>query len=911
MTDTDLAQLRSAIDGGRKRLCAALNLRPDGNRYFCPRCQSDGAQHADGDFSIEAGFRCHKCGLSADGFGLVQEVKHCDFPAALAFVREVFGVADGMPAKAVHKAADALPAWPTAEAAAEGFLRFNKRLAGATVERIFTCHEPDGKTPRGAEVRYMTPEGKQCRPFKFVAGAWHSGAPEKWTVYGRRELPPAGPVYVPEGPKCRDFMARLGFNSIASFGGASGAKKTEWEPLAGREVIIMPDADEPGERYAATVAEILHGMNCEIRIVRLPDMPEGGDVADLPGTPETAELVQRLAEDAEPWTPPAPVEARAVEPPMPEVEGKAGNPIELAKRGAPYPMTDLGNAERLVAWHGDSIRWDIPRSCWRIWDGRRWKADNELKVLELAAKSARLIRREASECPAKKQGEADLSADLWKHALRSESRDKLAACVAVAKSLPGVAVDADSWDSDSWLLNVKNGTVDLRSGALKAHDRNDMMTRLASVDYDPAARCERWERFLSDSAGGDREFLDFLQRAAGYTLSGLTVEEICFFVYGATASGKTTFLETLKAVLGEYAATIDPGMLCKSKFGGGGSGNATPELARLDGVRLAGGSEIEQGRELAEATLKSIVGGETITARHLYSGIFQYVPRFKLWLAMNHCPRASADDPAIWRRVLRVNFDKTVPVEKRDKTLKPYLAHDGAPAVLAWAVAGCLSWQKEGLGVPACVRASTEAYRAESDPLANFIEDCISFEPFSWLGNSELQEAYSTYCDDNGIKFQVSPRRLADRLKSLGAVPGKRAGYRGWDGVSLSPDDWQNPKKGTPVEAEKKRAVDGLDGLDGTSKTFLHEGFSRKSLNQSVQSVQSVQTSQKPPIFGTFQNGKIGLAAAMTRRDTPEKSVEAVPVEAIESISPCPVEAPAFEDYPEPPDDDENAELYP
>ncbi|NLE41296.1 MAG: hypothetical protein GX615_05640, partial [Lentisphaerae bacterium] len=324
MTDTDLAQLRSAIDGDRKRLCAALNLRPDGNRYFCPRCQSDGAQHADGDFSIEAGFRCHKCGLSADGFGLVQEVKHCDFPAALAFVREVFGVADGMPAKAVHKAAGELPAWPSIEAAAEGFRRCNKRLACATVERIFTCYEPDGKTPRGAEVRYMTPEGKQCRPFKFVGGAWHSGAPEKWTVYGWRELPPAGPVYVPEGPKCRDFMARLGFAAIASFGGASGAKKTEWDAMAGREIIIMPDADEPGEKYAATVAEILRGMNCEIRIVRLPDMPEGGDVADLPETPETAELVQRLAEDAEPWTPPPPVEARAVEPPMPEPTGATG-----------------------------------------------------------------------------------------------------------------------------------------------------------------------------------------------------------------------------------------------------------------------------------------------------------------------------------------------------------------------------------------------------------------------------------------------------------------------------------------------------------------------------------------------------------------------------------------------------------
>lgn len=325
MNDTDLSALRSAIDGGRRRLCDALGLKADGNRYFCPRCQNDGAQHADGDFSIEAGFRCHKCGLSVDGFGLVQEVNRCGFVDALKIVREVFGVAAPMPAQAVRKAADALPAWPSIEAAAEGFVPYSKRLRGATVERIFICHEADDVTPRGAEVRYRMPDGKkEPRPFKYAAGAWHSGAPEKWTVYGLPELSPEGPVYLPEGPKCRDFMARLGFSAIASFGGASGAKKTEWAAMAGREIVIMPDADEPGELYAATVAEILHGMNCEIRIVRLPDLPEGGDVADLPETSETAELVHRMAEDAEPWTPPQPVERVAVEPTKPEPTGATG-----------------------------------------------------------------------------------------------------------------------------------------------------------------------------------------------------------------------------------------------------------------------------------------------------------------------------------------------------------------------------------------------------------------------------------------------------------------------------------------------------------------------------------------------------------------------------------------------------------
>jgi putative DNA primase/helicase len=350
------------------------------------------------------------------------------------------------------------------------------------------------------------------------------------------------------------------------------------------------------------------------------------------------------------------------------------------------------------------------------------------------------------------------------------------------------------------LLNVRNGTIDLRTGKLKKHDKADKITKLADVDFEPEKTDEKWEKFLADSTGGDAEFMEFLKRAAGYTLTGLTTEERCFFVYGVAASGKTTFLESIKSAMGEYAATINPDMLCKSKFGGGAGGAATPELARLAGIRLAAGSEIEQGKELAEAVIKSITGGETITARNLYAGLFEYRPQFALWMAMNHCPKASADDGAIWRRVLRLNFDKTVPPEKRDKSLKPYLATEGASAVLAWAVKGCLAWQKDGLGIPDCVQKSTEAYRAESDPLTNFFEDCVKLDSGAWTSAADVAKEYADYCAENGTKYPVSPQTLAKKLKAFGARADRRGSVRGWAGVRVSIDGFDAVDKPEAVE---------------------------------------------------------------------------------------------------------------
>ena len=503
------------------------------------------------------------------------------------------------------------------------------------------------------------------------------------------------------------------------------------------------------------------------------------------------------------------------------------DPAATAKAGNPYSMTDLGNSERFAFYHGDAVRWDTARKVWRVWDGKRWAVDDALDVHRRAAATVRKIRKEAAAAPSGDGNGKDLGALLFAWAVKSESRERMAAMMEVAKSQHGIAVGVDAWDSDPWLLNVKNGTVDLKTGTLRQHDPCDLLTKLADTEFRPTARDERWERFLDDVTGGDAELAAFLQIACGYTLTGDTSEEKMFLVYGPTAGGKSTFLEALRGVLGDYARVIQADLLAK-KRDASGAGAATPELACLAGARLAAGSEMEQGREIAEALAKNLTGGDPITARHMYADLFDYRPQFKLWIALNHCPKVSADDGAIWRRILRIGFEKTVPPERRDKTLKPFLRSPtgGGPTVLAWAVEGCLRWQRDGLTIPAAVERSTAAYRQESDPLAAFFDDCLTFDnPIAWTPWADLWTAYNEHAAENGTgeRYRVSPKRLQERLKAHDCTGSKRFEARGWKGVELK-NDWKH--------GAFSMAPDRPDRSDSIPETFSYERKIEKVLEK-------------------------------------------------------------------------------
>ena len=265
-----------------------------------------------------------------------------------------------------------------------------------------------------------------------------------------------------------------------------------------------------------------------------------------------------------------------------------------------------------------------------------------------------------------------------------------------------VARDADGWDADPWALNVMNGTLDLRTGTLREHRREDHLTKLAPVDYDPKATLELWKRFLSDATGADAEMSGFLQRFFGYTLTGDTSEEKLALILGPEAKGNWTFIEAVKGTLGDYAMTADFETFLKRPATGG-----PPERSRPTGRCPHGCVDRSRGWEGAGRGHRQghDEGGDTVTARLLYQEHFEYVPAFTLWLAANHAPRVRDDDGAMWRRIMRIPFEHTIAKDKRDPKVKATLRNStlGGPAILAWAVQGCLEWQRDGLGVPQSV----------------------------------------------------------------------------------------------------------------------------------------------------------------------------------------------------------------
>lgn len=461
------------------------------------------------------------------------------------------------------------------------------------------------------------------------------------------------------------------------------------------------------------------------------------------------------------------------------------DPVQAAKRGHPLPCTDLGNSERF-AFRAVQILRHVTNVGWRRWDGRRWALDPEAKAASEAAKAAvRAILREAAQI----DGDAhpDLRKALVHWSLTSESRKSITAAVDLARSHPALSAEVAEFDLDPWLFCCANGTLDLRTGELRPHRREDMVTRMSPVVYDPRATSDLWARFLEHSTGGDTALEQFLARAVGYSLTGDVSEEKLFFVHGPAASGKSTFIEAVKTVMGDYGLTADFDMLLKRKQAGG----IRNDLARLAGARFVASVEVDEGKELAEGIVKSLTGNDTVSARHLYREFFDFQPQFKLWLAANHAPAVNSDDLAMWRRILRVPFENVVPKERRDPRIKAALRSttDGGPAILTWAMQGCLEWQGHGLGVPTSVEVATEAYRHDCDSLAGFFDERCRFETGVWEESSNLRAEYERWADANHVqpKYRVSPRTFAEKLKLRGCTTGT-AGHgnaRVWHGVEL------------------------------------------------------------------------------------------------------------------------------
>jgi putative DNA primase/helicase len=433
---------------------------------------------------------------------------------------------------------------------------------------------------------------------------------------------------------------------------------------------------------------------------------------------------------------------------------------------------------RLVARHGADLRFSASHG-WLVWDGQRWQRDLTQAVVRCAKETVRAMYREAA---AQEDREARRAQILW--ALQSESAARLQAMVKLAESEPGIPVTAADLDRDRWLLNCGTGTLELRTGQLRPPCRADLITKLAPVPYDPAAPCPTFERFLGEIMAGRPELVAYLQRAVGYSLTGDVSEQCLFFLHGLGANGKSTLLDLLLALLGDYAMPAPPGLLLER----GGEHHPT-ERADLAGKRLVVSVEVGEGKRLAEELLKQLTGGDRLKARFMRQDFFEFAPAFKLWLAANHKPLIRGTDHAIWRRIPLIPFDVTFTDDpaagapQKDPELLASLKQE-LPGILAWAVRGCQAWQAERLNPPPLVRQATAAYRAEMDTLGDFLADCCTVEPQARAKAGDLYAAYKAWGEAAGERV-ISQKAFGTRLQERGFVP-RRDGYtRWWLGLGL------------------------------------------------------------------------------------------------------------------------------
>jgi putative DNA primase/helicase len=447
-----------------------------------------------------------------------------------------------------------------------------------------------------------------------------------------------------------------------------------------------------------------------------------------------------------------------------------------------YGQTDLGNSERFIRQHGENVRYCVETKTWHRWNGTRWEPDTLNQVHQLAKATVRKIY---DELPL--ETDEDKRKALFKFIQRSESERALGALVNLARTDPRIAVSAATFDRQPYLLNCTNGTIDLRTAELLPHRREDLITKLCPVAFDHAAKSAVWENFLRDCTRGDVDLQAFLRRAVGYTAYGDPREQVILMVNGPGGTGKSTFICAVMAVLGDYATTADfTTFLKKDRVGSGPS----DDIANLAGARLVSSIEVDEGRQLAQALVKQLTGGDVIRARHLYQGSFEFRPQFALWLVCNRAPVIDHDDDAMWRRILRLPFENKIPAAKQDKTLKAKLTDVSVTgsAILAWIVAGCAEWYQHGLLVPQVVERATKSYQAQSNPIADFVSEVCLLHPSAFTTVADLRGAYASWVHETGERDLLGRTDFVAALRDMGCTPGSRRAGRGWVGIGLRSD---------------------------------------------------------------------------------------------------------------------------
>jgi P4 family phage/plasmid primase-like protien len=443
-----------------------------------------------------------------------------------------------------------------------------------------------------------------------------------------------------------------------------------------------------------------------------------------------------------------------------ETEDIESLPEVLSEDG--YPLTDAGNAERLVAEHGENIRYLNDHRQWTIWDGTRWNVDKTSEIYRRAKETIRKIGFGAFQPD---ERDKDKRKDLTKWSFGCEARSRLDNMVILAAREAKVSTNASAFDQSPWLFNCVNGTLDLESNTFRSARREDLLSKRSPVVYDPKATCLRFDDFLGEILPSP-DIRRFLQSSLGYTLSGHAWEKLIWFLIGESGdNGKTTFIEAIRAVFGvdDYATNMNFNSLMPRE-GQGPSG----DIARLRGIRFASASESDQGQRLSTAQVKRQTGGDRLTAAFKFKDEFEFDPTHKIWLATNYPPTISCEDDAIWNRIARVPFDVRVPVERQDHCLGEKLKLEG-PGILNWMFAGWKIYREEGLKPPQEIRVATETYRDDQDVVKEFLKERV-LEGSEDIGSTKLYLAFKGWFTSTHNKQQqpMAQKKFSTRLQKLG-----------------------------------------------------------------------------------------------------------------------------------------------